>query len=276
MSRGFSINIGLNRIDPNHYGGDGALAGCVFDANDMADIARSRGFQNPTILLDEQATAEAVSNAIADAAQRLQGGDTLFISYSGHGGQVTDSNGDEGDGDDETWCLYNRQFIDDELFALWTRFAAGVRIFVVSDSCHSGTVTRMALYEDFAKDDYADGGGNGRIKTLSRATLRSVYERNRELYEEIQKNSERDVRAVVKASVLLISGCQDWQLSSDGDRNGLFTEKLREVWDNGSFQGNYIKFHQHILAKLPDRQQPNYYKTGMPSVTFETQKPFTI
>ena len=35
MAKGISLNIGLNSVDPNHYGGwDGQLAGCENDAND--------------------------------------------------------------------------------------------------------------------------------------------------------------------------------------------------------------------------------------------------
>jgi hypothetical protein len=39
--------------------------------------------------------------------------------------------------------LFDRQVIDDEIYRLLGRFAAGVRVVAVSDSCHSGTVTRM-------------------------------------------------------------------------------------------------------------------------------------
>ena len=39
----------------------------------------------------------------------------------------------------------------------------------------------------------------------------------------------------IKASVLLISGCQDNQLSGDLKSNGLFTTRLKQVWDDGKF-----------------------------------------
>jgi hypothetical protein len=55
---------------------------------------------------------------------------------------VPDENNDEGDGADETWCLQDRQFLDDELFQHFRLFKPGVRIIVISDSCHSGTVTK--------------------------------------------------------------------------------------------------------------------------------------
>lgn len=43
---------------------------------------------------------------------------------------------------DETWVLYDRQLVDDELYKIWSKFKPLVRILVFSDSCHNGTVTR--------------------------------------------------------------------------------------------------------------------------------------
>ena len=79
---------------------------------------------------------------LRDAARKLKAGDLFFLSYSGHGGQVPDVSGDEPDKQDETWCLHDGQLIDDELYLELSRFQKGVRILVLSDSCHSGTVTR--------------------------------------------------------------------------------------------------------------------------------------
>src|SRR5262249_60950951 len=90
---------------------------------------------------DADATAAAVVSAIEHAAERLQAGDIFLISYSGHGSQIPDPS--EPDQKSETWVRWNRQLIDDELFALWGQFRAGVRILLISDSCHSGTVARL-------------------------------------------------------------------------------------------------------------------------------------
>ena len=144
--RALSLHIGLNAVDPVHYQGwDGVLGACEYDAEDMAAIAQSRSF-SATTLLTAQATREAVLDAIGAATTKLEAGDIFFISYARHGGQVPDYGGDElDDRRDETWCLFDGELLDDELFECWTRFAEGVRILVVSDSCHSGSVTRMAL-----------------------------------------------------------------------------------------------------------------------------------
>jgi metacaspase-1 len=71
------------------------------------------------------------------ASGALQSGDLLFVSYSGHGGQITDVSGEEDDKLDETWCLYDGEPIDDEVFLELRRIAAGVPVLVLSDSCHS-------------------------------------------------------------------------------------------------------------------------------------------
>ena len=105
---GLSLHIGLNRVDPAHYDGwNGALNACEFDANDMEALAKSRGFEASKLLTDE-ATADAITAAIEDAADRLGPGDIFLVTYSGHGGQVPDKNAEEEpDRSDETWVAFD-------------------------------------------------------------------------------------------------------------------------------------------------------------------------
>src|SRR4051812_36099287 len=144
-AKGLSLHIGLNGVSAAAYSGwDGPLAACEFDANDMAVIARATGMR-ATVLLTKKATRDARLRAMRGAAKELAGGGFFFLTYSGHGGQLPDVTGEEEDKKDETWCLYDGQLIDDELYFELSRFSAGVRILVLSDSCHSGTVTRAAM-----------------------------------------------------------------------------------------------------------------------------------
>ena len=86
MTKGMSLHIGLNQVDPNHYQGwDGKLKGCEKDARDMAAIARKQKFA-ANMLLNEQATADAVKVAISIAAGQLKSGDIFLLTDSGHGG----------------------------------------------------------------------------------------------------------------------------------------------------------------------------------------------
>jgi hypothetical protein len=111
----------------------------------MKSIASSCGF-NTTSLITSQAVASAVLKEIALASSSLQSGDIFLLTFSGHGGQIPDVNGDEGDGLDETWVCFDRMLVDDELYAMWGKFQPGVRIVMVSDSCHSGTIAKDAFY----------------------------------------------------------------------------------------------------------------------------------
>ncbi|MGB8020316.1 MAG: caspase family protein, partial [Candidatus Nanopelagicales bacterium] len=193
-----------------------------------------------------------------------------------HGGQMPDTGGDEADKQDETWVLYDRQVLDDELFQRWGKFAEGVRIVVLSDSCHSGSVVRAQL---------AGLGG-----TAAGPALRDVYaggrfmpadanERDNKsrkaVYDKVREATPGESEVPLKARVLLLSGCQDNQTSSDGDRNGLFTAMLREVYKDG-YRGGYRRFLSSIKRKLPPWQSPNYLALNDPQRAFNRERPFEI
>jgi metacaspase-1 len=279
MAKGISIHIGLNTVDPAHYNGwDGQLQACEYDAKDMQAIAEGKGFES-TIMLSKEASAETVSEAIRRAAGDLDTGDLLFLTYSGHGGEVPDTNSDEkADATDETWVLYDRQLVDDELFSLWAEFDPGVRIFVLSDSCHSGTVTRDlfdALVPQIVEKGMVDTP-EPRTKDLPRDVQDATYRANEDLYRQIQSSNKSGGEVDVSASVILISGCQDNQLSLDGDRNGLFTQTLLGVWDEGKWEGGHRRFWKAIGAKMPPTQSPNFFRTGVRDPKFRRQTPLTI
>ena len=279
MGRGISLHIGLNRVDPGHYNGwDGALTACEFDANDMRAIAEGRGFET-SALLTAEATADAVLTAIEQAAGQLAQGDLFLCSYSGHGGQVPDRNGEEEeDRSDETWVAFDRQIVDDELYDLWGRFAPGVRIFVLSDSCHSGTVVRDIEADVPVPVSTRDRAGaqSPRYRALPRDVMIATYRAHAELYDAIQQRVPGSEQADPDATVLLISGCRDDQLSLDGFSNGLFTENLRAVWDDGAWNAGHPQFREAIRARMPATQQPNYLRVGAANPEFEQQTPFTI
>ena len=281
MARGISLHLGLNKVDPAHYDGwDGALTACEFDADSMESIASSRGFETNKLLTTD-ATSATVTGAIERAAEALDAGDFFFITYSGHGGQVPDRNDEEEeDRSDETWVLYDRQLVDDELYALWAKFKPGVRIFLLSDSCHSGSVARAI--EDMVPDVVATVESAAKqsphYRAIPRDKMISTYTKHKQLYDDIQKSvpSSRASQGDVGATVVLVSGCQDDQLSLDGFANGRFTEELLKVWDNGAWKGSYPNFHETIRSGMPATQQPNYMVVPAENADFEQQDPLTI
>ncbi|QWU17698.1 Caspase domain-containing protein [Paenibacillus sophorae] len=273
MSNGYSLHIGLNAVDPTHYAGwDGKLKGCENDAKAMMAIAQYRNYNNSTLLLTQQATIQNVTNEIKKAAEKLKSGDVFFLSYSGHGGSVADTNNDELDKKDETWCLYDGQFLDDELYDLWFQFKENVKIIVLSDSCHSGTVLRARFYGLSSTSNQ----NNKTYRFMPLEIVDKVFAQNREFYmNKKRKNNEHDLSGL-KSSIKLISGCQDNQYSQDGEVNGLFTEKLLKVWNDGQFSGNYLSFYKSITLQMPPDQTPNYYNIGVTNDVFDNQSPFSI
>jgi hypothetical protein len=272
MAKGLSLHIGLNSVDPDHYQGwSGELLACELDANDMGLIAKSQSFA-PKTLLTRQATRDAVTKALTAIAGKLNSGDTFFLSYSGHGGQLPDVDGDERDALDETWCLYDGELLDDEIFFYLGRFDKGVRIIVLSDSCHSGSVLKEAFLMEAARKT-----SPVRYRCMPFGVPQRVYLANQDFYNGLGSDPKnKDAQKKVKASALLISGCQDNQLSSDGEFNGLFTAKLKQVWNGGKFDKNYSAFHKAIGDIMPMEQTPNLFKVGVGNAMFEAEKPFTI
>ncbi|WP_418317014.1 caspase family protein [Piscinibacter sakaiensis] len=289
-AQALSLHIGVNRVDPAHYAGwDGPLEACEFDAEDMAALARDQQMK-PTLLLTKQATRARVLAAIRRAARALQAGDLLLLTYAGHGGQVRDVDGDEVDGQDETWCLFDGQLVDDELYYELSRFAAGTRIVVVSDSCHSGTVTR-----DVVPRPPPPGL---RPRLMPPAVARRVYDRHQAFYDKVQQrvveqaNKARvdpdtalaqvgaaghatQVVGRFQPAVLLIAGCQDNQTAMDGEQNGVFTGELLRIWNRGAFAGDYLRLHAQVRAALPPSQSPNLFTLG-DARSLLVQRPFSI
>ncbi len=295
--RALSLHLGLNLVSAAAYEGwEGPLAACEFDANDMAAIARSKGMK-PTVLLTRKATRAALLAGLRSAARALKAGDLFFLTYSGHGGQIPDSNRDEVDGKDETWCLYDGQLIDDELYFELSRFAAGVRVLVLSDSCHSGTISRARIPPPPPSGQ--------RSKLMPAAVEQRVYAAHQAMYDRLQADVALRAAAARKAApvdpdaalaqlavtgasgqaqvlvgpfkpaVLLISGCQDNQTSMDGEHNGAFTEQLLRVWNHGAFDGTYASLHARVRSLLPASQSPNLFTLG-PAAVFVRQMPFTV
>lgn len=274
MAKGISIHIGINQIDSNHYDGwNGELFACEYDAKDIESIAKTQGFESK-LFLTQNATYAAVKEAIIQAATQLKKGDILLITYSGYGGQLPPCNGEETENRNKTWILYDRQLVDDELYYLWTRFQKGVRIVMLSDTCHNSSLATLSTYQVIAREFAPDL--QPRFRTLPREILQTTYYKYWPLYDDLRQSYPTKNKAKISASVLMISACLDNQLSSDGENNGLFTAALLEVWYKNKYRGGYHNFYQQILCRMPPWESPHYLKMGMTDLQFDCQTPFTI
>jgi len=122
----------------------GACSGADVDSQTAAMLAAQRGF-DVVLLQNEEATRAKVRSALKDMIRGAQAGSTLWLFWSGHGGQMEDISGDESDGLDE--CLYpwDTYLLDDELADEYEAVLPGVRCLAIFDTCNSGSMARRAL-----------------------------------------------------------------------------------------------------------------------------------
>jgi len=128
------------------------LSGCHDDVNNMKNyLISTQGFREDEllILMDDghhpAPTRENMISAFRRITEYSQPGDVVFVHYSGHGGQVVNTTGDEESGYDSSLVPVDYQsagqIIDDEILDILVKpMKAGVHVTAVMDSCHSGTV----------------------------------------------------------------------------------------------------------------------------------------
>ena len=137
-----ALCIGIN----DYPGTQNDFSGCLNDAHDWARHSRTR--LRGALAPGRPAKKAAMEAAFQDLIGNARSGDSIVITYSGHGTFVPDTNGDEPDGRDEALCPYDidkgNVLIDDEIHQLFGQRAKGVKIVLISDSCHSGSVIRWA------------------------------------------------------------------------------------------------------------------------------------
>lgn len=106
----------------------------------IVHVSAHSGMDHQVVLREQQATREAVRNNVGWIAANLSPTGLFVLSFAGHGGQIPDSGGEEADGKDETWHLWQADLVDDEIGGMLSLFPVSARIVVVSDSCHSGGI----------------------------------------------------------------------------------------------------------------------------------------
>jgi metacaspase-1 len=262
MPRKLALCIGIN----DYPGTDSDLSGCVNDAHDWGAALTARGFSVTTVL-DAAATGKAMRREIAGVVGAAGAGDLVVVQYAGHGSFVKDDDGDEPDGTDECLCPHdireNGPLIDDELSELFAARAAGVRVVLISDSCHSGTVARFAPITT-PPTTRGDSPPARMVRFLPPGTFLSTREADR-----LGVRSRRPASPPGRHHALLMSGCQDTEYSYDawveGRPNGIFTfVALRELAKLPP-AATYKDWHAAIRTVLPSRQypqSPNLYGTS--------------
>ena len=139
----YALCVGLNDYDMTSWHSEGwslsVLNGCVNDATYFRNNLVNRGgwsSANVTKLTDSGATKTAIRKAITNYAAKAVSGDTFIFQHSSHGLSDPDTSGNYTK--DVALAAYAGPYWDFELASDLGKFASGVKVVVVVDTCHSG------------------------------------------------------------------------------------------------------------------------------------------
>ena len=251
---GHALIVGVSTANPAGWTAR-ALPGVLEDLRAYPPFFEKRGFETTT-LPDHKATHDAVLNEIKAAARKLRDGDFFAFAFSGHGAEKGGPGGDESQ--DELLLTYDEEIVDDELGEIWPKFAAGVRIVLLTDSCHSGTAYRDAVKVGETR------------RSATRANARPVGLG-------LTSSGTKDAYKI-NAKLIHLSGCLDDQTSQDTSRGGAFSRALIEAMDEDQ-PADYTALHRQIKSRLAARgfsqiSQMNAIGPGIEQ--FKTQLPFDL
>lgn len=216
----------------------------------LKPLLQKKGYRDMQILINSQATKDAIVKAFETLAQNCRTDDEVYIHFSGHGQQMTDFDGDEMDGWDECWIPYDaylrygnhddgtHHLTDDEvnvwLQAIRKKVGSGGKILVVVDACHSGDATR-------GEDD---------------EIFRGVSER----FVLPQKQNASFVRKNMEQWITL-SACKDYQRNAEIKTTQGYFGKLtvalyslmnkNKRWNNEELYSLICDFYDHHRGSLP-------------------------
>lgn len=230
-------------IGINDYPGVGDdLRGCVNDARAWAAVLSAQ-FDFPAgdvrLLLDRDATKAGILAGLDALLAGTRSGDVLALTISSHGTYVADTSGDEEV--DEAICPWDMRtelLLDDELREKLSGLKRGVRLTVVSDSCHSGSLTRLA------GDDQRP-----RFVRPSRLGL-----------PELDRPEAARPRGVPipesKMKEILVSGCTDRQTSIDAKFgrtfHGAMTFYALEIMREAAYRITYQELWDRLVVRLDE------------------------
>lgn len=241
------------------------LKGPANDVMLMARVLEGRGLSQITVLADnvpgaKKPTRAAILEALAAQADMAQPGDFVYIHLSGHGTRQADLNGDETDGLDEVFLPADvrraelgskaipNALVDDEIGAAVRAIRMrGADVWLVMDSCHSGSGIRGAASDTVAR--YVDPAALGISVAPSQQVETNIVDEN---------GPEPSGGFLAFYAARSTEVAREVNLSRDPDTEawyGLFTAKLAARLEGGEGL-SFRQLFQSVLSDLNDDSVP--------------------
>lgn len=249
------------------------LGGCLNDATDIfKKLVNEFDFQSKDIqlLLEEVATRKNIIDGLERLVKELEAGDIGVFSYSGHGTFTADLPPiEEDDMLDEAIvpidAVNDRSLLirDDEINEILSRIKEGVHLFLIFDSCHSGTMYKLLPDED--NDE----------KMLKRMIppSNSVKIIQSVVNEVIEEPLMTKSHPLAGSNYILLAGCKEDELSYDDGQNGYLTKEIVKYMKKGiTYQELYTKVKDAVYTRSGKKQEPQIFGELMTKKILEWQK----
>lgn len=225
----YSINYGINVYDPKFIHNND-LGGCVNDAKSMSMITTSCGYMS-TIVVNANANYAEFTSRLTDLAKKCVKGDWVFLSFSGHGTYYDINENTRMTG----ICLYDRVLWDNEFKSLLSKFAEGVSIIWVCDSCYAQDNFKAAL----------NSTNTAKIKFFDFFKAKS----------KVLPKTEIITDKAIKCNVVAFGSSTINEPSYDLGDAGLFSKKFGELFKKQ--RGfNLYKFYVEVAKLVKESQYP--------------------
>ncbi len=238
MNKSAAVLIGIDYINSNEI----RLRGCWNDAMLVYQMAISDSYKYPKesveLLMDNvidstfrhnKTSKEALVRSLYELALKSWSDDLdrVLVSYSGHGSNQADTNGDEADGRDEGLCpadvMYKGLLLDDDLINIFNKFNPKTRIYLVVDCCHSGSILDLPYNIDGTRDCV-------------------------------------NPKTNIKPHIILLSGCKDPEVAAESYNVmmrkycGALTAAMSDLFQSGNMVNlGLVEFYEQLSAMIKTR-----------------------
>jgi hypothetical protein len=260
--KGYSLHIGVNKVNEDHYGETMRLDCASKDTESLSTFIQNTGlFQETNIIEGEDANSENIFKALdgfAALAEDNPGEEFNFlITATCHGFSLNTVYGGT-DGRLELLCLYDRMVLEFEVQERLSKFKSNAKVFFVVSSCFAGGI----LMENDGYESYK--------QHLVLAKNPGKYEHLVEAYaakqnEPYSYTCSLFFMGAVEKNILAVMG--------RSNEESPFIKAFLAVVRNPFFQGNYEALGEEIKMNSHRDRKPVFFHKGTDPNYFSNKRP---